>query len=86
MAEAVYLLCALTSLFCAVLLLRSYRDGRTRLLLWSTICFFGLALNNALLVIDLVLFPNVVDLSVLRAAIAYASYCCLLGGLLWEGR
>ncbi|MBL9023570.1 MAG: hypothetical protein JNL21_15350 [Myxococcales bacterium] len=55
--ELIYLLCMLTSLFCAFLLARSYLTSRSRLLLWSTICFVGLALNNALLVADLVLFP-----------------------------
>ena len=46
MAETVYILCALTSVFCAVLLMRSYRRQRTRLLLWSTLCFAGLAINK----------------------------------------
>ena len=35
----VYVLCLLTSLACAVLLLRSYRQTRIRLLLWSGLCF-----------------------------------------------
>jgi hypothetical protein len=35
MAAAVYVLCALTSLACAVLLLRSYARRRVRLLLWN---------------------------------------------------
>ena len=54
MATVVYLLCALTSLGCALLLLAAYRRERARLLLWSCVCFGWLALNNALLVVDLV--------------------------------
>ena len=34
MATLVYALCALTSLACAVLLLRGYLSSRARLLLW----------------------------------------------------
>jgi hypothetical protein len=84
MAETVYILCALTSLFCAVLLWRSYRHSRTRLLMWSTLCFFGLALNNALLVVDLVLVPDAVDLRLVRGGTALASMTLLLIGLIWE--
>ena len=49
MASVVYALCALTSLACAVLLLRAYRRSWARLLFWSGLCFVGLALNNVLL-------------------------------------
>jgi len=34
MPEAVYITCMLTSLFCALLLFRSYRAQRGRLLFW----------------------------------------------------
>jgi hypothetical protein len=85
MAEAVYVLCALTSLFCAGLLIRSYRAQRTRLLLWSSLCFIGLALNNALLVVDLIIVPQV-DLSLLRTAVAVVAMFLLLVGLIWESR
>jgi hypothetical protein len=85
MAEAVYVLCALTSLFCAGLLIRSYRARRSRLLLWSSACFIGLALNNALLVIDLMVVPQI-DLSLLRTAVAAVAMFLLLVGLIWESR
>jgi low temperature requirement protein LtrA len=85
MAETVYVLCMLTSLFCAALLLRSYRAQHSRLLLWSTVCFVGLAISNALLVLDLIVFRDV-DLRLLRTAIALASPSVLLGALLWELR
>ena len=84
MANAVYVLCALTSLVCTVLLARSWRANRTRLLLWSTVCFAGLVVNNVLLVID----TNVegVDLSIARAATALASILALLVGLIWNAK
>ncbi len=84
-AETVYVLCLLTSLFCAVLLFRSYRASRSRLLLWSTLGFLGLALNNALLVMDLLMFPDV-DLRILRTSVGFAAGLIMLGGLIWEQR
>jgi hypothetical protein len=84
MAKAVFLLCALTSLACAVLLLRAYGRSRSRLLLWSGLCFIGLALNNGLLVIDRVVFPDTVDLSLWRQVPALTGICLLLYGLVWD--
>ena len=82
MAEAVYLLCALTSLLCAVLLLRGYRRSRTRLLFWSCLCFTGLVVNNTLLFVDLVLVPGPeFDLRILRGSIGLVSLALLLYGL-----
>ncbi len=81
MAEVVYILCFLTSSLCAVLLARSYRAQRTRLLLWSTLGFVGLAVNNALLVTDLLIVPTAVDLSLARAGTALAAIVLLLIGL-----
>jgi len=85
MAEAVYILCALTSLFCAALLIRGYRAQRTRLLLWSSLCFIGLALSNAILVVDLILLPQV-DLAIPRTIAAAVAMLLLLVGLIWESR
>ena len=84
MAEAVYLLCALTSMLCAVLLARSYRRQKSRLLMWSTLCFAGLAVNNVLLFVDLVLTAKDVDLSFVRSGTALVSVMLLLIGLVWE--
>jgi hydrogenase/urease accessory protein HupE len=83
LAELIYILCALASLFCAVLLWRSYRRSRTRLLMWSTLCFVGLAVNNVLLVIDLMLVPDV-DVALVRSGVALVSLLLLLIGLTWE--
>jgi hypothetical protein len=86
MANVVYVLCALTSLVCAVLLVRSFRANRTKLLLWSSVCFAGLFVNNVLLVIDTNVPNDVLDLSIARAATALASVLALLVGLIWNAR
>ena len=80
----VYLLCLLTSLACAWMLGRSYLRNGTRLLLWSAICFGFLALNNLALVLDLVVWPDDVDLRLLRLALALAAIVSLLWGFVWE--
>ena len=85
MATIVYALCALTSLTCAVLLLRGYFRTGVRLLLWSGLCFAGLAANNIILVVDLRVVPAV-DLSVWRTLPALAGIVILLYGLVWETR
>ena len=85
MAEAVYLLCALTSTFCAFLQVRSSLRQRTRLLLWSSACFVGLAVNNVLLFVDLVVVPDL-DLSIARTASALVAILMLLVGLIWESK
>lgn len=84
MAPVIYSLCALTSLLCTWLLLRSYFANRYRLLLWSGLCFAGLSLNNVLLVIDRLILPTSVDLSTWRLAIGLIALLPLLYGLIWE--
>lgn len=85
MAEAVYALCALTSILCAVLLGRAYGRTRTHLLLWSTLCFVGLAINNVLLFVDLVMLPDV-DLRLVRIGSALIAVGLLVYGLIQESR
>jgi len=84
MAAAVYILGTLVVLACGVLLLRGYFQGRKKLLLWSSICFFGLALSNLLIFMDLVMFPNR-DLYFWRLLTAAVAMMFLLYGLIWEG-
>jgi Family of unknown function (DUF5985) len=84
-AEAIYLLCGLTSLVAAFMLLRHYRQRRTRLLLWSVIAFVGLAVNNVMVYVDLVMFAGV-DLSVYRTAAGSLAMLALVYGLVWETR
>jgi Family of unknown function (DUF5985) len=82
-AATVYILSALISLACAVLLLRSWAQSRTGLLLWAAICFVGLTLNNAVLFVDKIVATDV-DLSLWRAIPALAGMLALVFGLLWE--
>ena len=83
MSDAVFLLCALTSLACAVLLLRGYARNRVPLLLWSSLCFVGLAVNNVLLVVDLVVIPGR-DLLTIRHWSALVALALLVFGLVWD--
>lgn len=85
MAGAVYVLCTLTCVLCAVLLLRSYAEKKVRLLLWGGLCFAGLAVHSVLLFVDLVIFPEI-DLSIPRELTALGSVSLLLYGLVWETR
>ncbi|HET6579016.1 MAG TPA: DUF5985 family protein [Gemmatimonadales bacterium] len=83
MAAAVYVLCALTSLACAVLLLRAYALRRVRLLLWSGLGFVGFALGNAVLVVDMLVLPDG-DLSLFRNLPVLAGLAVLVYGLVWD--
>jgi len=80
---AVYVLCLITSVVCAVLLLRAYARSRARLLLWTALSFVCLAVNNLFLVGDKVVFPNL-DLLAMRQLSAVAAIAVLLYGFIWE--
>ena len=82
MAEVVYILCTATSILCAVLLFRSYRASRTRLLFWSSLCFVGLALNNVMLILDLYVVST--DLFYARTLVALGAMAMLIFGLIWS--
>jgi hypothetical protein len=84
-AKTIYLLCAATSLVVAMMLLRQYLKSRTRLLLWSLISFAGLAVNNVLVYVDLVMYTGV-DLSLYRSAAGAIAMAVMLYGLIWETR
>ncbi len=86
MAGAVYILGALLALCCGVLLLRGYRRGRQKLLLWSGFCFIGLAISNFLIFVDLIVLPAAVDLYPLRLATDCVAMLLLLFGLIWEAQ
>lgn len=83
MAGLIYALCALTALACALLLFRAYRRSGYKLLLWGGLCFVGLTLNNAMLLVDKFLVPYV-DLSTWRLIPAIVSLLIFLYGLIWE--
>ncbi|MEO5668405.1 MAG: DUF5985 family protein [Bdellovibrionota bacterium] len=84
-ATIVYFLCAVLSSGCAFLLFRGYRRDNVRLLLWSSLCFMGLALNNILFFVDVVIFPDV-ELwgSLVRNVIGAGSGSLLLYGFLLD--
>jgi hypothetical protein len=79
----IYTLCALTALLCSVLLLRAHRRTQTPLLLWSGLCFVLLTVNNALVVVDLILLPDV-NLFLARNLVALIGMLFLLYGLIWR--
>ena len=74
----------LTVGLCAFLLLRGYARVGQRLLLWSGLCFVGLAISNAVLFFDLAIFPADVSLYTWRLGIAALSMLLLLYGLIFE--
>jgi hypothetical protein len=79
----IYLLCVVTSLLCAYLLARAYRRGKTRLLIWSALCFALLAINNLVLAADVLLLPDI-DLSLLQLLTSLSAVCVLLYAFIWE--
>jgi hypothetical protein len=82
---AVYILCSLTALACAVLLLRGYGRSGTRLLLWCGVFFLMMAVENAVLFVDVVMVPHI-DLSGIRRAVPLIGVVLLLYGLIWEAK
>jgi hypothetical protein len=77
------LLCVLTSLLCAYLLARSYWQSRTRLLIWSALCFALLAINNLVLAADVLLLPDI-DLTAWQLLTSLSAICVLLYAFIWE--
>jgi len=70
---------------CSWLLWSSYRRYRQRLLLWSSLCFFALALNSLLVFVDIVIFPDPeIDLLPFRQATNLLAISFLIYGFIWE--
>jgi hypothetical protein len=80
----VYLLCMLTSAACLALLVRGYRRTRAKLLLWCSLCFVGLTLNNLFVVLDEVVIGPEIDLRPIRLAFQLAALAVLIYGFVWE--
>jgi len=78
-----YLLAALSSGACMVLLFRGYAHTRQRLLFWSALCFVFLTANNLLLFFDLPVFTQV-DLRPYRLVAALIGVGFLLYAFIWE--
>ena len=83
MATTVFALCAVTSIGAAALLLRGYLRSRTRLLLWSSLGFLGLAVNNVILFVDKVVTPDV-DLTLARNTAGLVGLALILYGFVEE--
>jgi hypothetical protein len=83
LAGVVYILCALVACGCSWLLYGGYWRARSRLLLWSSLCFACLALSNTFTFLDLILFPAV-NLFVLRNVTTLTGMMFLLYGLIWD--
>ena len=83
MSAVIYVLCTLTSLACAWLLLSRYRDSGHRLLFWSGLCFSWMTLNNLILLFDKLLLPDT-DLQLLRQISALVAVSMLVYGLIYE--
>jgi hypothetical protein len=79
----VNILGCLTVALCAVLLLRAYARVKSRLLLWSGMCFAGLTLANALVVVDLMIVPEF-SFYIWRLSVSAVSILLLLYGLIFE--
>ncbi len=83
MALVVYTLCFLTAAGCAVVLLGAYRRSRAPLLFWSGVCFVGLALNEAMVLVDTFVISDT-SFFVVRNAIGLAALCVMLGSLILD--
>ena len=81
----VYILCALTSAACAIMLLRGYFRSRARFLLWSSLCFIAFFVNNMLLMIDKLFIPDRVAFpQSIRGSIALIGLLLLIYGLIFD--
>lgn len=84
MTLALDVLTLLTTILCALLLLRAYQNVRKRLLLWSGLCFVGLSAAAFLRIVDLRFFTT--DLYSYRLSVTAISMALLLYGLIWESQ
>jgi len=84
-ATLVYLLCAILSTVCAIMLYRGFRKSRARLLFWAALCFLGLAVNNTLLFVD-VSVGLAMDLSLWRSIPGLVGISALVYGMIWDVR
>ena len=80
---SVYIACALTALACSALLMRGWLHSRVSLLLWTSLFFGALALENLILFVDIVVTPEY-DLALFRNLTALCGVMVLVVGLVWE--
>ena len=82
MGSVVYILCALTSLGCTILLFGRYNKTSVNLLFWSALAFLSFTITNILLFVDLVLLGPNFDLSIWRNVCTLAGIAVLLYALI----
>jgi hypothetical protein len=83
LAAIVYGLCALTSLACTLLLARGYLRTRVRLLMWSSLFFAALTVDNIILFFDLSVFPDM-HLVLWRHLATLLGMALMFVGLIWD--
>jgi hypothetical protein len=81
MGHVVYILCALSSLACMILLMVRYGQSRVPLLFWSSVAFLAFTLTNILLFVDLIIVPDW-DMAVWRNLLTLSGVTTLLFGLI----
>lgn len=79
----VYALCGVASVLCAILVARRAVAAASRLLVTVALGFGALALNNLLLVADMLVLPSA-DLWAWRQIFAGAAILIFLYGFIWE--
>lgn len=82
-AGVVYIFAAITCLGCALLLVRGYMRSKMRLLFWSSFFFFALTVDNVIVFLDLVVFPQV-NFSFFRNSFTLGGLFLLIYGLIYE--
>lgn len=85
MNSLVYGLCAVAAFACALLLAVGARRSRSRMLVWSALCFALLAAANIVLVLDVWVFPGIA-LWPVRTGLSLLAVSSLVYGLVMEER
>lgn len=83
MAAVVYVLCLLTAIGCAAVLLNAYRRTRSTLLFWSGMCFALLAVNDLFVLLDIYVI-HWLDLWGVRRTLGLAAVVVMLVGLIFH--
>lgn len=79
----VYGLCFTTSAACSLLLYRSFRRSRDGMLFWSAMCFLFLAINNLIVIVDLLFLPAW-DLRLFRLCASLTAVALIVFGFVWR--
>ncbi|TCZ82409.1 DUF5985 family protein [Lysobacter sp. N42] len=81
----IYVLCALTSAACAVLLHRNAHRAGSRMLFWCGLCFWMLTAASVLVILDHYVLTGL-ELWPLRHGTSLVAVALLLYGLIFEER